>query len=134
MSSQHVATVQRFYGAVGGGDIDTIVGLLDGVDWYEHPAMPYARSDGEPYRGGTEVAANVLGPLTTAVPDLGLGDLQLLDLGDTVAATGTYTGQVAGTGHSVNLPYVHLWQFDGEHLVEFRQLTDGRAFAAALAS
>lgn len=134
MNMEHVATVQRFYDAVAAGDSDTIVALLDGVDWYEDPAMPFARADGRPYQGGGEIAANVLGPLTTEVPNLGLGELQLLDLGDMVAATGAYTGTVARNGRTVDLPYVHLWHFRGNRLIEFQQLTDGKAFAAALAA
>ena len=132
MSANAVDTVESFYAAIGDGDMTTIMTTLDGVAWYEHPAMPYARQDGEPYVGGEQVTGNVLGPLTTAVPDLGLGDLHVLDLGDTVAAIGTYTGTVTPSGATVNLPFVHLWRFDGYRLAEFRQLTDGAAFAAAL--
>ena len=134
MATSQIATVDRFYAAVGAGDIDTVIAILDTAEWYEHPAMPFARADGSPYRGGNEVVTNVLGPLTTAVPDLGLGELQLLDLGDTVAATGTYTGTVTTTGRGLDLPYVHLWKFRDGALAEFHQLTDGETFAAALAS
>jgi len=96
-----VGAVLAFYAAVGSGDIPAAPARLgETVSWHAAPGMPYAGP--EPYRGAQQVAEHVLGPITADIDGLTLTNHEVLGLGTTVAALGTYKGGIRrGAGGGV---------------------------------
>ena len=124
--------VEQFYSAVAAGDVPAALAILgEHVEWQEAPGMPYRAE--RPYRGATEVAERVLGPINTDVDALALEVRELIDLGRDVAAVGRYTGTARASGRAIDQPFLHVWTLDPDGGVErFRQYTDTERFAAAL--
>jgi ketosteroid isomerase-like protein len=49
---------------------------------------------------------------------------ELLDAGDTVVATGRYSGTYKETGGAINAQFVHVWKVRDGKAVSFQQYTD----------
>jgi ketosteroid isomerase-like protein len=132
MPSTSTHVVEQFYSAVAAGDLPTALAILgERVEWNEAPGMPYR--DERPYRGATEVAERVLGPINADVAALTLEIRELLELGRDVAVIGRYAGKARASGRQVDQAFVHVWTLDADGGVErFRQHTDTERFAGAL--
>lgn len=132
MPSASTQVVAQFYSAVAAGDVPAALAILgEQVEWHEAPGMPYRAE--RPYRGATEVAERVLGPINTDVDALALEVRELLDLGHDIAAVGRYTGTARASGRPIDQPFLHVWTLGpGGGVERFRQYTDTARFAAAL--
>lgn len=133
MSTASTNQVNLFYNAVASGEIPTALSILgERVEWHEAHGMPY-RAD-RPYRGATEVAGRVLGPINLDVEALTLTVERIIDLGDYAAVVGRYSGTARASRHAVDQPFVHIWTLDdGGVPLEFRQYTDAARFTDTLA-
>ena len=129
MSRQTMA-VESFYNTLAAGDLPGVLDQLRDVVWFEAAGTPYAAD--QPYQGAAEVAERVLGPITAAVPDLAVTLERLIDLGQTVAAHGTYSGTPAG-GVPLQVGFVHIWRVNDDRLATFHQFTDVAQFTALTA-
>ena len=136
MSTPNSAAVATFYATLARGDLPGVLDLLADVVWSEAPGTPYAAE--RPYRGAAEIAEHVLGPITTALPDLAVTVEQVIDLGATIAVHGTYTATpatdpvaapTAGAAR-MQVGFVHIWQVDHARLTAFHQVTDADKFTA----
>ena len=132
MPSASTQVVEQFYSAVAAGDVPAALAILgEHVEWHEAPGMPYRAE--RPYRGATEVAERVLGPINTDVDALALEVRELLDLGRDIAVVGRYAGTASASGRPIDQPFLHIWTRGPDGGVErFRQYTDTERFAAAL--
>jgi ketosteroid isomerase-like protein len=63
----------------------------------------------------------LLGPITADIDGLTLTNHEVLGLGTTVAALGTYTGTAHRSGRPLSLPYLHIWTVIDDQITEFRQ-------------
>ena len=123
--------VSAFYEALAAGNVPAALNILgDTVEWHEAAGMPYQAAD--PYRGASQIAENVLARITTDIQDLSLNNRELLSLGASVLAIGSYTGTATRSGRTIDLPYAHVWTVDDGVVTEFRQYTDAGAFRAAI--
>ena len=127
------AVVAAFYDALVAADAQRAIELLSpDVAWFEAAGSPYGREDGNPYRGGDEVARHVLGPQAADVADLELARRETLIFGDTIIVLGTARGRGARTGIRLTAPFAHVWVLDGTKVREFRQYIDVTALRSAV--
>lgn len=127
MSQENVDVVTRAYAAFGAGDIETVVSMLEQVEWHEAEGMPY----GGVHRGPQEVLGNVLGPISQDVSDFSARPDEVLPVGDDrVLSLGRYRGQ--GAAGTVDVPFAHLWTVRDGRLVQFVQYADTKLFRDAV--
>lgn len=125
MAEQSVQVVEGVYEAFGRGDVAAVLdAMADDVEWHEAEGMPY----GGVYRGGDAVAHNVLGPITTDIPDFAVTPTELIASGDTVAVVARYTGTGKSTGKELDLNVVHIWDVQDGKIARFRQFPDTAQF------
>lgn len=100
------------------------------IVWHQAQGLPH----GGVYRGLEEVRRNVFDPLDAAwwetfaaPPD------EFLDAGANIVVLGRYRGVAKGTGRVLDVPFVHVWTFDGGRATVFRQFLDTAGWNAALA-
>lgn len=126
-----LSIVRSSYDAFAKRDLDGALApfSLD-VVWHQAQGLPH----GGIYHGIEAVRAAVFDPLArewwsefNATPE------ELIDGGDHVVALGRYTGQARQTGRSLDVPFAHVWTFDGEKVVRFVQFVDTAGWNAALA-
>lgn len=121
MGDDSVAVVRDAYEALGRGDVEALLGAMAAdIEWHEAEGLP----NGGVYHSPQEVAANVLGPLSTDIPDFACTPEEYIASGDTVAVVCRYTGTGKATGKSLDLPVAHVWDVSDGKLVRFRQFID----------
>jgi ketosteroid isomerase-like protein len=126
-----VDRVRESYVAFGRGDLEgALASFDDGVVWEQAQGLPH----GGTYRGMREVREHVFEPLDrdwwssfTADPD------QFLDAGGEIVVLGRYRGVAQATGKTLDVPFVHVWTFEGDRAVRFRQFLDTAGWNEALA-
>lgn len=123
-AQQNHERIEDVYSAFGNGDMETALSHFDeDIVWTEADGFPTSNDDGI-FRGHDEVVDGVFGFLFSefesfsAVPERFIAD------DDTVVAIGKYRGTHAGTGESFEARFVHVWDFEGEKVVEFEQIAD----------
>jgi len=127
------AVVCAFYEALLAEDAPRVLGVLaPDVAWYEMPGGPYARPDGRPYQGATEIAEGVLSRQIGDVEGLAMERHQILVYGDSIIVLGTATGKGRKTGVRLQIPFAHVWVTRDHQIVEFRQYIDPVRFLAAV--
>lgn len=122
--------VRRSYEAFSRGDLDGALSLFaEDVEWHQAEGLPH----GGVYRGLAEVRAAVFDPIRAewwsafdARPD------EVVSCGDHVLVLGRYTGRSRASGAILDVPFAHVWTFQGERAVRFRQFTDTRGWVRAL--
>lgn len=127
-----VETVRAAYEAFERGDRDgALAAVADDVVWEQAQGLAH----GGVYHGLAAVKENVFGPLTRdwwerfAAP----AD-ELLSAPPHVIAIGRYQGVAKGTGRVLDVPFVHVWTFEGGKAVRFRQYLDTAGWNQALTS
>ena len=90
------------------------------ISWTEAEGFPY----GGTYIGHEAVLQNVFAKLGSEWDGYAAVPEELIASGDTVIALGEYSGTYKATGKSISVPFVHVWRFEGDHVVSFRQHTD----------
>ena len=120
-------TVRRLYEAFAAGDGARLGELLADTHWVEAAGMPY----GGTYRGFSEVAANVFGPITSDVVGFNAKPDEIIPAGeDRVLAMGRYRG-TGGVGE-VDAPFAHLWTVREGRITHFVQYVDTHLFRQAI--
>jgi uncharacterized protein len=129
MEEQNIELVRGLYEAFGQGDVPGVLGgMTDDMEWHESEGMPY----GGVYHGGDEIAQNVFGPIVDDIPDLSVAPEEFIASGNTVAAVVRYAGTAKGTGSTVNVPAVHIWDVRDGKVAQFRQFIDTVKFGEAV--
>lgn len=119
--SSDLETVQRIYSAFAEGDVETVVAAFDDdVTWVEAAGGPYGGS----YNGPGEIVENVFGPINEEWDEFRVEPDRFVHDGDTVVATGTYSGTHATTGDSFETPFAHVWDLEDGQVVHFHQHID----------
>jgi ketosteroid isomerase-like protein len=119
--SSNLETVREIYNAFAEGDIDTVVSAFaDDVTWVEAEGGPYGGS----YNGPKQVVENVFGPINEEWDEFRVEPDRFIAEGDTVVATGTYSGTYAETGEQFEAPFAHIWDLTDGQVVHFHQHID----------
>lgn len=134
MSSDNVMLVQAIYDAFGTGDIAAVLSRMSpDIVWNEAENFPYA--DGNPYVGPDAVVKGVFARLGSEWNGFTVAVEDILDAGDTIVATGRYTGSHKGTGKPIRAQFAHVWSLADGKAVRFQQYVDTlqvtRAMSAA---
>jgi ketosteroid isomerase-like protein len=129
MEEQSVEVARSVYEAFGKGDVPAVLGAMTAdIEWYEAEGMPY----GGVYHGGEEVAQNVFGPIVDDILDFAVTPEEFIASGSTVAVVARYSGTAKGTGSTLNLPAVHVWDVRDGKVARFRQFIDTVKFSEAV--
>jgi hypothetical protein len=126
----NVDAVRASYAAFAAGDMDGVIAPM-------HPDIVWEQAQGLPhggvYHGVDEVRRAVFDPLDDewwddfrADPD------EFIEAGEHVVVLGRYTARAKGTGRPLDVPYLHLWTFNGPQAVRFRQFLDTHGWVTAL--
>ena len=128
--ADNLAAVRSSYDAFGRGDLDGAMAMMDdSIVWHQAQGLAH----GGIYRGLTEVRANVFDPLDEqwwedfdATPD------EILAGDEHVVVLGRYTAKAKDSGKPLDVPFAHVWKFEGGKAVRFHQFTDTRGWVDAL--
>lgn len=123
------ALVRQVYADLARGDVPAVLAVLDEhVMWTEAEDTPFAGT----FIGPETVGARVFGRIRAewsayrAVPRSFVAD------GNRVVVLGDYRATHAATGRSVRAPFAHVWQVDGDAVVQYHQFTDAALWQRAL--
>ena len=127
-----VATVRRFYDALGRRDLAAVLSVLDArIEWTEAERFPYYSGT---WHGPQAVLNNLLIPLARDWEGFSAKVHELIAAGDRVVSLGTYAGTSKKTGRSFSAAFAHVWTVRGEKLVRFNMYTDTAKVLEALAA
>lgn len=119
--TSNLEIIQGTYDSFAKGDVEAVLATFaDDITWVEAEGGPY----GGAYHGPNEVVANVFGPLGEEWDEFRVEPERFVDGGDTIVATGTYTGTYSATGDSFEAPFAHVWDLEGGEVVRFQQYVD----------
>jgi ketosteroid isomerase-like protein len=125
--ADRIQTVQQVYSAFAEGDAARLQELLADTHWIEAAGLPY----GGTYRGFSEVAANVFGPIANDVREFTANPDEIIPAGDDrVLTLGTYRGN--GSAAEVAAPFAHLWTVRDGRITKFVQYVDTHLFRQAI--
>lgn len=121
--------ISGLYEAFGRGDVPAVLGAFDeNIEWTEAEGFMY----GGTYTGPNAVLENVFMKLGSEWEGFSAIPSKIVDGGDDVIATGTYSGKYLGTGKSMSVPFAHEWMLRDGKVVKFRQHTDTKVIADSL--
>jgi uncharacterized protein len=127
--SRNVELARSGYAAFARGDIPAVIGLMDqALVWHEAESLPY----GGVHRGPDAVLQNVFMALGRDWQPFSATPQQYINAGDSVVVLGEYRATNRSTGRAFAAPFVHIWRFENDRLVEFHQLTDTAMWLAAM--
>ena len=129
VSSTEIAA--RSYDAFARDDMDAVLADMHAdIEWHQAQGLPH----GGFYRGLDEVRRHIFDPLDrdwwaefVVEPD------EFIEAGPQVVVLGRYRGVAKGTGRRLDVPFVHVWTFEGGLAVRFRQFLDTAGWVEALA-
>ena len=128
--STSIQLVQKFYAALGAGDIPAILSVLDpDLEWTEAERFPYY---GGTWKSPQAVIDNLLGPIGRDWEDFAADVDDFIAQDDRVVALGTYSGTYRQTGHYMSSPFAHVWTARDGRLSYFAQYTDTAKVLEAL--
>jgi hypothetical protein len=123
MPSANAKLVQDTYAAFARGDVPAVLGAFSpDMVWNEAENFPLA--DGNPYNGPEAVLNGVFMRLATEWDGFTVNVEQIHDAGDTIIATGRYTGAFRATGKPIRAQMVHTWTVRDGKLAGFQQHVD----------
>lgn len=99
------------------------------VEWTETAGFPY----GGTYRGTDEVVKNVFSRLGSEWEGFKAEADHIYDAGDTVIATGFYSGTFRATGRSMKASFAHVLTLRDGKVVRFVQYADSKLVWDAMA-
>jgi len=124
-----IDVVKAFYAAAESGRIGELPQLLaPDVCWIEMEGSIY----GGTYRGPEAVVSGVFQRLGTEWQDYAFHLERLHDAGDSVVASGHYTGTYLETGKAIRCRSLHVWDVRGGRIVGFEQFCDTLVMSRAL--
>lgn len=128
MSNPNAQLVRKLYDAFAAGDAGTVLAALHPqIEWREAESFVYA--DRNPYIGPQAVAEGVFTRLMTEWDGFAVRPERIVDGGDTVLATGRYTGAYRANGKRVDAQFAHVWTVRDGRVTAFQQYTDTAQFA-----
>ena len=128
----HVLLVKESYDAFARDDMDTVLAHVHpDIVWHQAQGLPH----GGVYHGVDQVRRNVFDPLDRDWWDeFVVTPEQFLDAGVEVVVLGRYRGVARGTAKTLDVPFVHVWTFEGGLVVRFRQFLDTAGWVEALSA
>ena len=128
-----VAQVQAAYADFGRGDIQSLLNrFADDIDWYspgEGTAIPYAGR----LQGKAQVAKFFDG-VGANLEFHEFNPSEFISQGDVVVAIGTWDATVRGTDVRIKDGFAMVFRLRDGKIADFREYSDAREYAAALAS
>ena len=123
MSESNLELIRNLYAAFARGDGPAALSAMDpAIVWYEAENFPYA--DRNPYIGPAAVGEGVFFRLATEWDNFQAVPAEFLDAGDTIIATGRYTGTYKATGIALDAQFAHHWKLRDGKVTSFQQYTD----------
>jgi uncharacterized protein len=123
-------TVKAFYQALGRGDVNAVVGLLDPeVEWTEAEGFPYYSGT---WRGPQAIIDNLLIPLGRDWEGFSAAAQDFISEGERVVCLGTYSGRAKQTGRPLSARFAHVWTVRGNRLARFEMHADTAKVLQAL--
>jgi len=127
-----VATVRRFYDALGRRDLAAVLSVLDArIEWTEAERFPYY---GGTWYGPQAVLDNLLRPLAGDWDEFSANPHEFIAEGDRVVSLGSYSGKYKKTGRSFSAAFAHIWTVRGGKLAKFDMHTDTAKVLEAIQS
>lgn len=124
-----IDVVKAFYAAAESGRIGELPDLLaPDVRWTEMESSIY----GGTYRGPEAVVTGVFARLGTEWRDYAFHLERLHDAGDSVVASGHYTGTYIKTGKAMRCRSLHVWDVRNGKIVGFEQFCDTLVMSRAI--
>lgn len=121
--------VKSHYDANARGDLAGMLApLAADVAWTEMEGFPL----GGTYTGPDAIRVGVFERLGDEWDDYSAAIDTLYDAGDTILATGWYSGTYPPTGRSMRCRFAHVWTIADGAVVAFEQFTDTRLVADAM--
>jgi ketosteroid isomerase-like protein len=121
--------LRRLYDAFAAGNADALGLLIGETDWVEASGGPY----GGRYRGLTEVAANVFGPIARDVRNFSAVPDEVVQVGDNRAlALGFYRGTTPSG--PLEIRFAHLATVEAGRITHFEQFTDTHEWHRAVSN
>ena len=127
---QHTDTLQQGYEAYGRGDLEAAM-----ADWHDDIRWEGSNSSRIPGSGtheGKQAIAGVLQETVAAYDEFTVTPDEFVESGDTVVALG-HTHLSKG-GRAEQIPFVHVWRFEGDKVKRVQLLTDTAVAAEVLES
>jgi ketosteroid isomerase-like protein len=126
--ADNVALVRGLYEAFANGDVQTVVGALDGkVEWYEAEHVTYW--PGGPFVGPQAVVNGVFARIPQDFDNFRIDIARIVGCGDTVLVEARYRATVKATGKPLDAQVAHIWDFRDGKVVHWQQYTDTWHFA-----
>ena len=113
--------VKAVYQAFAEGDVPSVIGFLSpDIAWTEAEGFPY----GGTYHGPNSVLMDVFMRLGTEWNGFAAVPEEFIDGGETVVASGKYSGTYKATGKSFQADFAHVWKFQNGKAIRFVQYVD----------
>lgn len=113
--------VKAFYAAAAAGNGPVMAEQLAlDVTWIEMQGTPY----GGTYKGPEAVFSGVFARLADEWENFQFMPERFHDAGDSVAASGWYTGRFRKTGKPLRCRTLHVWDVSGAQVKRFEQFCD----------
>ena len=123
--------VKKFYAVSAEADIDAMTELMSPeMSWTEMAGFPY----GGTYTGKDQILEGVFAKLESEWEDFAVKPEDFYEAGDTVIATGYYSGTFKKTGKSFRARYAHVWKVEDNRLNVMEQFVDTLLVDRALRS
>lgn len=123
-----VQTIQAAYAAFAKNDPSVLFGAMaPDIHWYEAEGNPLA--DRNPYVGAQAVGEGVFGRLLAAIDGFSAVPDRFVDGGDDIIVLGRYGGTMKHSGVILDASFCHVYRFEGDRIVSFRQYTDSAQWA-----
>ena len=131
MSTANADLIRSLYAAFATGDVPGVLGAMSSdIVWIEAENSPYA--DNNPYRGPEATAGGVFARIGAEWDGFAVNVQAIHADGDTVIATGRYTGVFKATGRPLDAQLVHVWTVKDGKAASFQQYTDTLQYARVI--
>ena len=131
MIANELHTVRRLYAALGRGDVQGVLALLDErLEWTEAERFPYY---GGTWRSPQAVIDNLLVPLARDWDEFTVTAEDFVVEGDRVVSFGAYAGRFKATGRTMTARFAHLWTVRDGRIVKFEMHVDTAKILEAVA-
>ena len=127
----HTDTLKDGYAAFASGDVQKATeNFADDIRWEG------SNSDKIPGNGTYTGPEEIVGKAWAVIPEtwdeFEVSADEFIEDGDTVVVLGHNKAKAKSTGNQVEVPFVHVWRFEGEKAKRVQLLTDTAVVAEAL--